>query len=192
MNLVGYIRVSSIGQQTDGFGLDVQRTAITKWAKAHGHRLVRVCEDVVSGKSPPEERPGLTEALDDLRPPPKACGLVIPRLDRLARTLSIQEAVLRVAWQAGATVFAADQGEILADDPTDPMRTAMRQMAGVFAELDRALVVKRMAEGRAAKAQAGRHAVGEYPFGYRGGGTGRDRDAVPDPAEQATLVPHLR
>ncbi len=187
MDLVGYVRVSS-ESQADGYGPEVQEQAIRKWAKTHSHRLTSIRSDIgVSGALPPEERPGMTEALDVLRPPPKATGLVVARLDRLARSLTVQEAILQMAWQSGASVFTADQGEVLADDPDDPMRTAMRQMAGVFAQLDRALVVKRMADGRRAKAETGRHAVGDYPFGFMGKGTGKARDAAKDPNEQRAV-----
>ena len=184
---MGYVRVSSDGQ-ADGYGPDVQEQAIRGWAKTHEHRLVTIGYDLaVSGTLPASERPGLSEALDLLRPPPTATGLVVARLDRLARSLTVQEAILRVAWNAGAAVFTADGGEVLADDPDDPMRTAMRQMSGVFAELDRSLIAKRLRDGRKAKAAAGRHAVGSYPFGWRGGGTGKERDAVPDPDEQVVV-----
>jgi DNA invertase Pin-like site-specific DNA recombinase len=187
MNVVGYVRVSSEGQ-IDAYGQDVQEKAIRAWCKQSGHHLTGICRDLgVSGTLPPEERIGLTEALDVLRPPPKARGLVVARLDRLARSLTVQEACLQIAWNAGAAVFTADDGEVRADDPGDPMRTAMRQMAGVFAQLDRAMVVKRMADGRRAKAEAGRHAVGNYPFGYSGQGEGKARDAAPDPLEQAVV-----
>lgn len=37
------------------------------------------------------------------------------------------------------------------------------------------------------KAASGRKAVGAYAFGYRGRGTGRDRDAAPDPTVQAAV-----
>jgi hypothetical protein len=33
---------------------------------------------------------------------------------------------------------------VLQDDSNDPMRTALRQVVGVFAELDRRMVVKRL------------------------------------------------
>jgi hypothetical protein len=42
----------------------------------------------------------------------------------------------------------ADQGEILTDDPGDPMGTAMRQMMGVFAQLDRGMTVVKLRRGR--------------------------------------------
>jgi DNA invertase Pin-like site-specific DNA recombinase len=93
-----------------------------------------------------------------------------------------------MVWRAGGKVYAADQGEVRADDPDDPMRTAMRKIMAVFDELDKAVAVKRMRDGRKATAAVGRHAVGAYPFGYRAGGEGRDRDAVSDPQEQRAVA----
>lgn len=42
----------------------------------------------------------------------------------------------------------------------------MRQMAGVFAQLDRAMTVKRLRDGRRAEAAKGGHASGSYPYGF--------------------------
>jgi DNA invertase Pin-like site-specific DNA recombinase len=111
----------------------------------------------------------------------------VARLDRLARSLAVQEAALAAAWRLGATVYTVDGGQVHEDDPDDPMRTAMRQMRGVFAQLDRGQVVKRLQDGRQAKAATGRKSVGAYAYGYRGEGNGRDRDAAPDPVEQAAV-----
>ena len=47
-----------------------------------------------------------------------------------------------------------------------PMRTAMRQMVGVFGGLDRRLITRRLRDGRRAKAAQGGKAVGRYPFGW--------------------------
>jgi DNA invertase Pin-like site-specific DNA recombinase len=85
-------------------------------------------------------------------------------------------------------VFTADAGEVLRDDPSDPMRTALGQVVGVFAELDRRMVVKRLREGREAKAAAGRHAVGADRYGTAGTGRGRTRDAAPHAEEQAAVT----
>jgi DNA invertase Pin-like site-specific DNA recombinase len=184
MRLVAYLRVSSEGQ-VDGYGLDVQERAVRAWAKAHGHRIVALHTDAgISGATDAADRPGLSAALLALQRPPEAEGLVVARLDRLARALTVQEAALAVAWRAGGRVFTADAGEVLRDDPDDPMRTALRQVVGVFAELDRRMVVKRLRDGRKAKADAGRHSTGAYAYGLRGGGKGRQRDAVPDEDER--------
>jgi DNA invertase Pin-like site-specific DNA recombinase len=90
-------------------------------------------------------------------------------------------------WREGGKVFTAEDGEVRQDDPDDPMRTAIRQVQGVFAELDRKTVVKRLRDGRKAKAATGRKSVGEYAFGYEGHGQGRERDAAPNPTEQVAV-----
>ena len=42
---IGYIRVSSADQVTNGFGLDAQRQAITAYATAQGWEIVSIEED---------------------------------------------------------------------------------------------------------------------------------------------------
>ena len=186
MRLVGYVRVSSEGQ-LDGFGLDVQQRIVTEWARRQGHQLTTVHSDgAVRGTTDAVDRPELTAALRDLQDD-KADGLVVATLDRLARKLSTQEAILAMVWQHNGTMFTADDGEVREDDPDDPMRTAIRQMRGVFAELDRSMVVKRLRDGRRAKEAAGRKSVGSYAYGYAGAGKGRERDATPDRAEQRAV-----
>jgi DNA invertase Pin-like site-specific DNA recombinase len=188
MDLVAYLPVSTKGQAEDGYGLDVQEKAVRSWAKANGHRIVAVHKDAgVSGTKEAIDRPGLSAALDMLRPPPRATGLVVAKLDRLARALHVQEAILQIAWRVGAAVFTADGGEVLQDDPDDPMRIFVRQVIGGVAQLERSLIAKRMRDGRAAKKAANKHSVGSYRFGKRGNGVGRDRDAADDDDEQATI-----
>lgn len=202
MRLVMYTRVSSKGQVRDGYGLAIQERDCRAWAKADGHKIVAhysdnglsgaLGSDVVDGADF-TVRPGLQEAVAAVQDG-EADGLVCGKLDRLGRATHVQEAVLAMIWRAEGHVFAADQGEVLADDPDDPMRTAMRKIMGVFDELDKAVNVQRMRKGRQAKAAAGKHAVGVYPFGTRAGGEGRERDAIPDEAEQraAARIRELR
>jgi DNA invertase Pin-like site-specific DNA recombinase len=186
MRLIAYLRVSS-ESQLEGYGLDSQQSAVTAWAKRHEHHLVRVVSDVgISGATDALDRPGLAEALQAIVEG-RVDGLVVARLDRLARALTVQEATLGIVWRAGGQVLTVDQGQVLRDDPDDPMRTALRQVVGVFSELERRLVTKRLKDGRSAKAATGRKAVGSYAFGYRGEGQGRERDAVQDEVEGATV-----
>jgi DNA invertase Pin-like site-specific DNA recombinase len=186
VKLVGYLRVSSDGQ-LDGYGMHNQEKDIRAWAKRNGHNLVHWCRDEGrSGALEVADRPGLSCAVDALAQG-EAEGVVVARLDRLARALTVQEAALGMVWKLGGSVFTADTGEVLRDDPDDPMRTAIRQVLGVFAQLDRASVVKRLRDGRVAKAATGRKAVGAYPYGYRGEGKGRERDAAPDENEHRAV-----
>lgn len=186
MRLIAYVRVSSSGQ-LDAYGPDIQLKDIRAWARRNGHKVVDVKCDDITGKADAVDRPHLLEALQMLRKPPKADGLIVANMTRLARQLTIQEAILALIWREGGRVFAADQGEILEDDPDDPMRTAIRQMQGVFAQLDRATTTKRLRDGRKAKAEQGRHAVGMYRFGTQGVGEGRERDAAPRDDEQEAI-----
>jgi DNA invertase Pin-like site-specific DNA recombinase len=194
MKLIGYTRVSGKGQVKDGYGLAIQHADIRASAKAAGHKIVRHCTDdglsgtlgadVVNGENM-AARPGLQEAIAAVQDG-EADGIIVGKLDRLGRATHVQEAALAMVWRAEGHVFAADQGEVLKDDPDDPMRTAMRKIMAVFDELDKAVAVQRMRKGREAKAAEGRHAVGVYPYGYKAGGEGH-RDAVPDEAEQQAV-----
>jgi DNA invertase Pin-like site-specific DNA recombinase len=183
MKLAAYIRVSTTGQADDGYGLEVQRGAIERWAKANGHKVIRWCSDAgVSGAVDAVDRDGLSCVIDAVESG-EAQGAIIARLDRLARTLHVQEAALAHLWRAGGTVFTVESGEVLQDDPDDPMRKAMRQMVGVFSELERSMIVKRLKDGRRTKSEQGGFAYGSPSFGYRAEG----RVLVADEAEQAAL-----
>jgi DNA invertase Pin-like site-specific DNA recombinase len=90
LRVVGYLRVSTDKQAEEGLGLDVQEQAIRTWAKSTGHRVVAWFRDEgVSGSNGLDARDGLAEALDALRTR-AAGGLVVYRLDRLARDLVLQ------------------------------------------------------------------------------------------------------
>lgn len=183
--LVGYVRVSSNGQ-LDGYGPDAQRADIRAWAKANGHRIVLWTEDAITGTCDALDRPGFAEAVEMIATK-RAEGIVVARLDRLARSVTVQESALAYLWRLGASVYAVDSGEVHADDPDDPMRTFVRQVMGGIAQLDRAMTVRRLAQGRRAKAAEGKKAVGSYRVGERGTGKGRTRDAGPDAAEQRAV-----
>ena len=166
LRLVILCRVST-GGQVDGYGLDSQEKDCRKWARTAGHRIVRVCRDAgITGKAGDDERPGLTEALQ-LLADGEADGLLAPNLDRVARQLTQQEAILSVVWAHGARAFTVDRGEHLPDDDDDPMRTFVRQVMGAAAQLERGLIVKRLKSGRRTKAAQGGYAHGAPAYGQQ-------------------------
>ena len=184
MNLTMYLRVSTDRQAEQGFGLTVQRAACQAYAKLHDHTIVATYTDEgVSGSLPAAERPGLRAALDHVRAEPPG-GLLVARLDRLARSLTVQEATLALIWKADACIHTADSGEVAADDPDDPIRTLVRQVLGAIAEYDRASITSRMRSGRKAKRASGAYAGDGPPAtGYRA----IDGALVPDDREQAAV-----
>lgn len=67
--IVGYVRVSTDRQGTDGISLDLQRTAIRDYARRTGLPLVEIYEDVASGAGANSfpSRLGLQRALEACR-----------------------------------------------------------------------------------------------------------------------------
>jgi DNA invertase Pin-like site-specific DNA recombinase len=169
MKLAGYLRVSTDRQAEEGYGLDVQRDAIRAWAKAHHHRIgVWFSDEGVSGAKDLADRPGLADALDAVRTR-TVRGVVVARLDRLARDLVLQEQLLAEVRRLGGDVFSASAGEAgyLADDPDDPSRRLIRQVLGAVSEYERSMIALRLRSGRRRKAEGGGFAYGSPRFGTK-------------------------
>lgn len=185
MKLVGYLRVSTATQAEDGLGLEVQEQAIRKWAKKEGHRLVSVMRDEgISGSNGIDTRIALHEALEAIKAR-RASGLVVYRLDRLARDLILQEQLLADIRRMGGEVFStsAAEGGYLADDPDDPSRRLIRQVLGAVSEYERSMISLRLKAGQARKRENGGYAAGAPPYGYIAQG----RALVEHPQEQEVL-----
>lgn len=180
MKVVGYVRVSGRTQVDDGFGLDLQRTAIETWCAANGHEIVTWATDGgVSGVTEAIDRPGFAEAIRALEDG-EAEGFVAYDMTRLARTLMVQEAALTVLWRTGGAVFTTATGPVL-DDDGDPMRTLIRQILGAIAQFDKNTSVLRMRRGKEAAAARGRKVDGRYAYGEH-----------PDHPEEADTVLFIR
>jgi DNA invertase Pin-like site-specific DNA recombinase len=183
MRAVGYLRISTAGQ-ADGFGLDVQRDALEAWAEAGGHELGACYQDVTSGVNGLEQRDGLASALATVADGATE-GIVVARLDRLARDMVLQETLLREIARAGGMLCSADAGEqsVLGDTAGDPSRKLIRQILGAVAEFERELIALRLAAGKAQKLARGGYVGGRPPFGWRA----RFGELVEDDEQQRTL-----
>ncbi len=85
MKVIGYCRVSTEEQATNGQSIDAQRAKVEGYAKLYDLDLAGVIVDAgVSAKS--LNRQGLMEALAELRKG-EAEGLIICKLDRLTRSV---------------------------------------------------------------------------------------------------------
>jgi len=83
MEVVSYVRVSTVRQGASGLGLEAQRAAIDAYCQQHGATVAREYREVESGKR--SDRPELAAAITHA----KCAGtkLVIGKLDRLARNV---------------------------------------------------------------------------------------------------------
>lgn len=164
---VAYLRVSTDGQADAGGGLEIQEAAVREWARRGRHRLVEVVADRgVSGTTPPDKRPGLSHVVA-LLAADRADGVVVPRLDRLARELVLQEQFLAELHRAGKELHSCSPTEDahLANADDDPSRTLVRQILGSIAQYERAWIRLRLAAGRERKVMAGGHVYGPAPYG---------------------------
>ena len=190
MRVAAYLRVSTDRQAEEGLGLEVQEQAIRSWAKERGHRVVAWCRDEgVSGGNGLEGRVGLLDVFDAVKAR-RVSGLVVYRLDRLARDLMVQEALLADLWRLGVEVFSTSVGEasnLQRDDPDDPSRKFIRRVLGALSEYEREMIVARLRAGRRRKAERGGYAYGSPRYGERA----ENKDRVID-ADEARMVEQVR
>ena len=169
LQAVSYLRVSGKGQ-LEGSGLDRQAETIAAWAKHNTVEIVRAYrEEGVSGTKDETTRPAFADMVTDLLS--NCCRtIVVESLDRFARDLGVQMQLLAYITSKGLTLISASTGEdITAAVAEDPMRRAMVQMQGVFSELDKSLLVRKLRKGReTAKAETG-VCEGRKPYGAKPG-----------------------
>lgn len=182
MKLAAYMRVSTDTQAERGMGLPIQGDTISKWANTKKHVISLWAQDAgQSGSNGLADRAGLAHALDALRHK-KVQGIVVARLDRLARDLVLQEQLLAEVKRLGGRVFSCSDGEdaYLNDDPGDPSRRLIRQVLGAVAEYERAMIRLRLTAGIERKRAEGGYYAGQPPYGWKAEGGA----LVPQPLER--------
>ena len=161
--VIGYTRVST-AEQADGYGLPVQEKAIRSYCRANGLRLVAVLSDEgVSGSNGLDSRHGLAEALARIERG-EATGLVVYRFDRLARDFVLQETLYQRLSQQDVRVLSVKEPETEGDEALTNM---VRQLLGVVAQYEKALIRGRLAAGKAAKAADRGYCGGRPAYGFR-------------------------
>jgi DNA invertase Pin-like site-specific DNA recombinase len=168
MQVVGYLRVSTDRQAEEGLGLEIQEEKVRDWARSNGHKLRAIYRDEgISGSNGIDTRVGLADALAALGEGAK--GLVVYRLDRLARDLVLQEQLLADVWRLGCQVFSCSpaEGAYLANDPDDPSRALIRQVLGAVSQYERSMIALRLRTGRRRKQAKGGYIGGDAPLGFK-------------------------
>jgi DNA invertase Pin-like site-specific DNA recombinase len=140
VNVVGYLRVSTSDQATDGQSLDTQQRAIASEVERRGWQLVEWQHDTASGKTM-RRRPALELTLDRLDQG-EYDGMVVARLDRLSRSVGDFAQILDRAGRKGWALVCLDP----AVDLTTPYGRAMANVAAAFAQLERELISQRTSE----------------------------------------------
>ena len=159
-----YLRVSGQGQaREDKDGLVRQEAVCRQWAKANGYEIAGIYrEQGVSGTL--EDRPALARLMVDLGLNGRGIKtILIEKIDRLARDLMVQEAIVRDFQRQGFEIISALEGPDLCSN--DPSRKLIRQVFGAIAEYDKTMLVLKLRAARErAKAKTGR-CEGRLPYG---------------------------
>jgi DNA invertase Pin-like site-specific DNA recombinase len=182
---IGYIRVSTDGQVTDGVSLDAQRERIGAWCLANGYAIAEIFVDAGLSGGRSDNRPGLQSALDAVC---KARGvLVVYSLSRLARSTKDTIAIGERLDKSSADLVSLSERI----DTTSAAGKMMFRMLAVLAEFERDQISERTSTAMKFKAAKGER-VGKVPFGFDLSVDGVT--LVPNESEQRalTLIRELR
>jgi len=156
---IGYIRVSTDMQASEGVSLEAQQGAIRQYCELHGLRLLATYQDVLSGGK--SQRPGLADALSRLRR--DADVLVVVKFDRLSRSIRHFCEIYETYFRDGAKELVAIREAIRLDSA---LGRALISILLVFAQMEREAVGERTREAIQHIRRSGYH-FGKVPYGKR-------------------------
>lgn len=175
MKLIGYVRVSSKGQE-DNTSIEEQKRRIRAYCEAHKHKLIRIYEETGSGKDT-ENRAEFQEAIQALS---RADGIIALKLDRIARNTA------DVLTLVNDTLKPLNKALVLLDlnvDTSTPTGMMLLTVMAAVAQLERDTINERCQTGRNAKKVQGGFIGGHVPYGF----DNIDGTLVQNDTEQAIL-----
>lgn len=159
MRVVGYIRVSTDGQEASGLGLEDQEAKVRAYCQLYDLELVAIHRDAASGKS--LNRPGLQAALAALKAG-EAAGIIVAKLDRLTRSVKDMGTLLDGYFRE--TFAFHSVGEQI-NTTTAAGRLVLNVLTSV-AEWERETISERTSAAMAVKRTRGEKTGGTVPFGH--------------------------
>ena len=180
---VGYVRVSTDMQASEGLSLEAQQAAIEGYCALHEIKLLRICKDVMSGGK--DQRPGLQEALSLLKN--KADILIVLKFDRLSRSIKHFCNLYENYFKSGEKELVAIRESIRLDSS---LGRALVGILLVFAQMEREATGERTREAVRHIRARGYH-FGKVPYGKLAvpvPDNQRFRVLVDEPREQAVLA----
>ncbi len=156
---IGYVRVSTEGQASEGVSLDAQRAKIEAWCLANDVQLAGVFVDAgLSGKRA-DNRPELQNALNAVT---KSKGvLVVYSLSRLARSTKDTLIIAERLDKAEADLVSVSEKL----DTTSAAGRMIFRLLAVLDEFERDLISERTSTAMGHKKSKGER-VGTVPFGF--------------------------
>jgi len=162
-----YLRVSTKGQAKEGkHGFKRQKEAIESFAKNKGFKIIKYFQEPVSGCKNGEERPAFMEMVSIILRENRISCIVVEGMDRLARELMVQEQLISYLASKSIDLYSANTGENVTQEiKDDPVKKAMVQMQGVFSELEKSRLVKKLRKARESVREKVGRCEGRKPYG---------------------------
>ena len=164
----GYLRVSTKGQAKDKkHGFKRQRQAIESFAKRSRFQIVRYYQEAVSGCKAEDERVAFMEMVSTILRENQVSCIVVEGMDRLARELRVQEQLIFYLASKEIDLYSANTGEnITKSIKEDPVKKALVQIQGVFSELEKSRLVKKLRKARESARKRDGKCEGRKEYGY--------------------------
>jgi len=163
----GYLRVSTKGQaREDKHGYKRQKDAIDSFAQKSGLKIIKYFQEPVSGCKNSDERPAFMEMVSTILRENRISCIVVEGMDRLARELMVQEQLISYLASKSIDLYSANTGENVTEAiKDDPVKKAMVQMQGVFSELEKSRLVKKLRKARESVRERTGRCEGRKPYG---------------------------
>jgi DNA invertase Pin-like site-specific DNA recombinase len=159
-----YLRVSGKGQ-VGGHGFKRQIDTIKAYCRGNGYHIEQIFQEQVSGTKDESDRPEFKSMVAKIMRN-GVDTIIVESLDRLARQYRIQEQLLIYLASKGITLIATNTGEnVTLAISQDPMKKALIQIQGIFAELDKSLLVKKLRKSRDRVRKEKGRCEGPRPYG---------------------------
>jgi DNA invertase Pin-like site-specific DNA recombinase len=139
--VIGYLRVSTAGQEATGYGLGAQRSAIEDACTQRGFTLVDVVVESVTGSKVGPLQAATLKRMDAH----EADILMVSKLDRLTRSVINGATLLERAEKRGWGLVALDVGV----DMTTPAGRMIAHIMMIFAQFERDVIRQRTKDGLA-------------------------------------------
>ncbi len=179
MMTIGYIRVSTEGQATEGISLDMQESKIRTYCELNDLDFPEIiCDGGISGKN--LNRPGIQRVLDMVKTG-QVTAIVIYSLSRLGRSTKDLLGVAELLDKKGVAVHSITEKI----DTSTAVGKFFFTLTGALAEMERGLISERTAAALSEKKAQGKRTNYKADFGYEFTADGM---VVENPEEQKILA----
>lgn len=159
--VAAYCRVSTLEQKKKGYGIDIQKRDIERYAENFGLSVDSFyIDEAKSGVS--ERRTALNKLVRNCKSG-EIGTIIVSSLDRLSRDLRFTENLLHDLKKVGVKVFIADMPNYDGNNRKDVL---IRQIKEAIAEENRKEIIERLKKGREERVRKGCMAGGTLPYGY--------------------------